>query len=492
MGWLADNISAGKTRFARDSIFALVSRVMPKIASGILFLILIYRNGSAPAGAFSLAVAFLTSAVMLSSIGMEELVIREVAKEPSSSFKFLVNTLILRGIFALIGYGILVGLVTLVFNYDTTVQRIIMLQGSGILPEGFIAIFFSIFNGNKKFKWMALVSFGENAFQLIIGGLALWIGAKLEILIVVLLGGSWFGVLIGFYLFIRLANELDYLNVNDNVNITRNWRPDWGFCKQVLTKTIPFAVIISITSLDLQLDIILLSALNTISEVGIYSAARLVVTLLSILPQAIRMVIYPSMTHAYATSKAQIYRIYSQSWYYLALIGLPITLGGAILARPILDIIYRQQVPVTMVWALSVLMIDLLANFIYLPSTRLMVISDHQILLSILLGFSMGITILIGYALIPYIGIVGISIARAAASWVYFLSVEFYVLRFILPRHRGIIQAIKPLFATLVMAIIVWFLRKYSLFLVIPTGALLYGLLMISLNIPYLSKSFQH
>lgn len=490
MGWLADNISEKKTKFVSDSIFALVSRLMPKIASTLLFLILMYRNGSALAGAYSLAVAFLTSAVMLSSLGMEELVVREVAKEPSSSFKFMVNTLFLRAIFALIGYGVLVGLVTLVFNYDTTVQRIILLQGLGILPEGFIATFFSVFNGNKKLNWMALVSFGVNAFQLIIGCFALWMGARLEVLIVILLGGSWLGVLISLYLFNKLATDLDSNSVNESK--TRHWIPDWSFCKQLLTKTIPFAVIISITSLDLQLDVILLSALNNISAVGIYSAARMVVTLLSMLPQAIRMVIYPSMSHAYATSKAQVYRIYNQSWYYLALIGLPITLGGAILARPILDITYRQQVPVAMVWALSVLMIDLLVNFVYLPSTRLMVVSDHQILLSILLGFSVGITILLSYVLIPYIGIVGASIARAAASWVYFLSAEFYVSRFILPRHKGILQAIKPLFATFVMAGVVWLLREYSLFVVIPVGALLYGLLLVSLNIPLLKRCFQH
>jgi len=490
MEWLEDNISKKKIKFVSDSIFALVSRLMPKIASTLLFLILMYRNGSALAGAYSLAVAFLTTAVMLSSLGMEELVVREVAKEPSSSFKFLVNTLLLRGVLALISYSVLVGLVTLVFNYDSMVQRIILLQGLGILPEGFIAAIFAVFNANRRLNWMALVSFCVSIFQVMVGGFALGVGARLEVLIVILLSGSWLGVLIGLYLFNKLATDIHSKSVNEN-KATCHWMPDWNFCKQLLTKTIPFAVIISITSLDLQLDVILLSALNDVSTVGIYSAARMVVQLLSMLPQAIRMVIYPSMSHAYATSKAKVYRIYNQSWHYLALIGLPITLGGAILARPILDLTYRQHVPVAMVWALSVLMLDLLVNFVYLPSTRLMVVSDHQILLSILLGFSVGITIMLSYVLIPYLGVVGASIARATASWVYFLSVEFYVSCFILPRHRGSRQAIKPLFATFVMTGVVWLLREYSLFVVIPLGALLYGLLLFLLNSSLLKRRLQ-
>lgn len=485
MEWLASNISSKKVeiKFVSGSIFALASRIVPRVASTLLFIVLMRREGPAMAGAYSLSIAFLTSAVLLSSFGLEELVVREVAKEPSHSHRYLVNVLWLRGFLSLVGYGVIAGLVTLALDYDTKVQRIILLQGIGILPEGLMATIFAVFNANQKFNWMAFVTFCVSVFQLVVGGLALWMGAGLETLIFVLLTGSWLGVIISVHLFNRFATSI-CTTVPEN-RPKRHWSPDWTFCKQQLKNTIPFAVVISLTSLDIQLDMILLSALQDLSAVGAYSAARMIVLLLSLVPQAIRMVIYPSISCAYAAGEREVRRVYNQSWYYLALLGLPLTLGVTILARPILDLFYRH-VSVATVWALRVLMLHLLVGFLYLPGTRLMVVSDRQIWLSTMLGFSAGLNLLFSLLLVPCLGVVGASVARATSSLIYFLSVELYVLRFILPRHRGAQRALKPLLAATVMAVTVWLLRGCTLYAVVPLGVLLYGLGLLVLNIPLL------
>ncbi len=477
MEWLADKIGDRRVEFVGDSFFALASRLAPKIASTLLFMILIYREGSAVAGAFSLSIAYLTTAVMLSSIGLDELLVREVAMEPARSRQFLFNTLLIRLGLAAIGYGVLVGLVIWVFKYDAAVQRIILFMGLGIFPEGFLAVLFAVLNANKKLNWMALVSSCITVFQVVVGAIALVLGASLEILIVILLTGTSLGVLVGLIIFQRFTAH--FLPSDPVPARFHWWRPDWAFSKQLLIKTIPFSLIISITSLDAQLDVILLSAFTDIASVGVYSAARMIVQLLVLIPTAIRMVIYPSLSHAYANARHEVNRIFRQSWNYLALIGIPLTLGGTILSRPILKLVYHENVPDAMVWALGILMLDLLVNFIFQPSARLMVVTDHQVLLSVLLGASMGVTILLSFILIPSLGIVGTSIARTVSSWLFFVAVEFYVARFILPNNKGSRQALKPLLASLVMVIVIWFLRAYSIFMVIPLGALIYLFIML-------------
>jgi O-antigen/teichoic acid export membrane protein len=118
-----------------------------------------------------------------------------------------------------------------------------------------------------------------------------------------------------------------------------------------------------------------------------------------------------------------------------------------------------------------------------------MVVSNHQILLSILLGLSVCVTVLLSILLIPRLGLIGTSIARTTSSWLYFISVEFYVSRFVLPRNRGVRQALKPLLASLIMMVIVWFLRDLALYLSIPLGALIYGALIFILLRPSLPWS---
>ncbi len=54
-----------------NALFALLSRLAPKAASTLLFIILMRRMGESVAGTYSLSVAFLTSGVLLSSFGLE-------------------------------------------------------------------------------------------------------------------------------------------------------------------------------------------------------------------------------------------------------------------------------------------------------------------------------------------------------------------------------------------------------------------------------------
>ena len=476
VGRLANIVNNIKLSYVGDAFFALFSRLAPKVASTLLFIVLMRQAGASVAGAYSLSIAFLTSGVLFSSIGLDELIVREVARDPSRSRRYLVNMLFLRGLLSLAGYGVVVGVVTLVFDYTVEVRHIILLQCLGILPESLNATMFAVFNANRRLNWMAFVSVCVGVFQLSVGGAALWMGADLESLIWILLCSSLLGVAISAYLSKKLlAIQSVPSTSSDNAwKHSTCWQPDWAFCRQQLKLTLPFALIISLVSLDLQLDVILLSALCDVAEVGIYSAARTVILLFSLLPQAFRMVIYPSMSRACATSETKLRRVYSQSWWYLALIGLPLTIGGMITSHRIVDLVYGN-VPVTIDWSLAILMLYLLVGFLYLPGTRLMVVSDHQMWLSLLLGLSLGVNLLTNVLLVPRLGSVGAAIARDVSSLLYFLFVELYISLYVLPRHGGFRMALKPLLATVVMAAVIWPLREQALYVTIPLGVLSYG-----------------
>jgi O-antigen/teichoic acid export membrane protein len=448
----------------------------------LLFIILLYRQGSTVAGAFSLSIAFLTTAVMLSSIGMDELLVRETAIKPAHSRLYLVNSFVIRFILAVLGYAILFILVKFVFHYEPEVDRVILLMGLGILPEGFLAVIFAVFNGNKKLNWMALVSIFITIFQVGGGAVALLLGARLEILIIILLVGTSLGVVLGLVLFNRFAPSL-HPSLSESEVVSKT-RLDWAFCQELLRKTVPFSIIISITSLDAQIDVLLLSAFNNLAAVGIYSAARTIIQLLALLPAAVRMVIYPTLSHSYAHAREQVMEYYNKSWKYLTILGIPVCFGGMALSRQILTLAYRQNVSEPMVWAFSILMLDLLVNFLFIPGGRLMIVSNHQILLSILLGCSLVITVLLNIYLIPLLGLVGTSIARAAASWLYFIAGEYYVFRFVLPSNNGVRQVLKPFIAGIIMTLIVWSFKNSCLFMTIPIGILTYLLLILVLFWP--------
>jgi O-antigen/teichoic acid export membrane protein len=459
-----------RTRFANDMLFALVSRLVPRIASTLLFVFLMRQSGVIVAGTYSLSVAFLTAGVLFTSLGLEELIVREVAQNLRSSGLYLINMLLLRAGAAIVGYAIIAGFVLLFPGYDPDVKRIVLIQGLGLLPEGLVATMFAVFNANRRLGWMAFLSICVSAFQLLAGGAAVWVGADLEIVVIALLAGSVLGSAVSAYLAFRLFREQRVARFDQS----GAWRIDWGFCVQQLKLAPSFAALITLVSLDIQLDVLLLSAIRDVGQVGIYSAARTLILVLSLLPQAFRMTIYPSIARAAATSESDLRDIYRRSWHYLSLVGLPLVFGGMILSGQITGLVYGEpQIGVTL--SFGILLLHLLAGFLYVPGTRLMIARDQQARLTFLLGGSILAQVLLSLVLVPQHGAVGAAISRAAASMIYFIGVELYVSRHILPGNSGWHMLIRPLLATAAMLACVWLLKSESLFLSVVIGALVYG-----------------
>ncbi len=457
---------------------ALFSRLAPKAASTILFILLMRQFGPATAGAYTLSISFLTSAILFSSIGLDELVLREVAKYPFDSRKYLVNTLALRSLLSVIGYLGLAALVMFVFDYEPEVRNIVLLQGVAILPEGLTAMIFAILNANSKLSWMAWIAGCASLFQLVGTGSALWLEAGLPAVISFLILGSFLGLGLSLLWVHRLVVSLPALGHADESS--KHWHQllSWQFCIELLKRSFPFFVLIALVSLDSEIDVILLSNLRAVGDVGEYGAARTIIMLLSLLPQAFRMVIYPTMSRAYVNSESALRRVYADSWYYLALIGFPLTVGAALISQDVAALMYRQVSAAT-VCSLSILMGHLLIGFLYLPGTRLMVVSERQMQLSLYLMMSLIISGVGNLFLVPIWGAIGTATTRVLASLLYFALVEIYVGRKVLPNSVGIQRILMPVSATLIMGLVVWAVRSYPLYTKIGLGVLTYSVSLV-------------
>jgi O-antigen/teichoic acid export membrane protein len=463
-----------------DVLFGLVSRLGPKLASSLLFIFLLRQAGASDAGTYSLAIAFLTAGILLGSLGLDELVIREVAKDPTLSRRYLANALFLRAILAVICFGAIAVLVGPVMQYDAGVRHIVLLQNLALVPESLSAVFFSVFNANRKLRWMAFVSLLVGGFQLAGGGIALWLHTGLESVVWVLLTGSLVGTVLSAIISYKMLPPARSKTpgVGDP-----GWRfpIDLAFCIGQLRATLPFALIVTLVSLDAQIDVLFLSALRGVAEVGVYSGARTIILLLSLIPQSFRMAVYPTMARAYVSCGAALRSIYRQSWRYMAIVGLPLAAVCTLLAPQIADLVYGAGHTGT-AWSLGILAWHLLVGFLYIPGTRLMVVSDHQMILAAFSGLSLALNVFLNLALTPQLGANGTAIARSVASVLYFACVEVYVARNLLPGSGGPSSALKPLAASVSMSALLWVLGSQPMWLTLPAGLAVYGIVLVAIG----------
>lgn len=472
---------ASKLKLILDVFYALFSRVAPKATSTLLFIILMHQASPTTAGAFSLAGVFFSSAVLFSSFGLDELIVRETAQNPMQSRLHLFSWLFLRTLLSLVSYGIVSIVICLIPQYDAWLRQIILLQCLGLLPQGLNETLIAVFNANHKFKWMALVAGCTSLFQLTAGAVGLYKGIDLGGLILLLLCGNLLGLITSLFLSCRLLATSDSQSATMRRAQLPHWRLNGVLCWQQLRAAWPFAIIIVLVSLDMQIDVVMIPMWRSVEEVSIYTAARSLVFLLALLPQAFRMTVYPSMAKAFATSRSELGKIYEQSWWYLSLVGFPIVAGGMMVSPHLIRLVYRDVSP-TAPLTLSILMLYLFVDFMYIPCTRLMVASGNQHRLSWLMGISLLINLFASIVLVPWLGVIGTAICRVAASGFYFVATEFYVWHHILPGHGGFRQAVNAGLSTIGMVVVLWFVRAQPLYVTVPIGCIVYSLIMILLK----------
>jgi O-antigen/teichoic acid export membrane protein len=452
--------------------FAVLSRLAPKAASTLLFALLLRFTGVGDAGIYMLSVAYATAVILFASIGMEELIVREVAQAPSSTYYYWANATALRTLFAGVGYAILILIVVPLLDYSSDVYQVIVILGSAIIPDSITATNAAIFVANRKMGYMAGVACCTSFLYLLAGSVALTRGFGLEVLAWLMVATSWTAAVSSSFVAYRLASRLEMKRADPVVKPLR--RVSLRACRDLARGSMPFFLLIALVSLDAELDVILLSRLSSVEELGWYGAARALILVLLLLSQSLRMVIYPAMSRAFVVSEAKLRKIYSDAWFYMALAGLPLAVGGLYVSRSLLVTAYGEA-PLIAVSVLNILFGHLLVNFFYQTGTRLLVVSDRQAQLTRLLVVSIAMNVAISVLLTPRYGAVGAATARTLASTAYFLVVEWYISRSVLPGAWPLQRLFGPLVATGVMAGVLAIVHLSHWLLIVLVGAVVYG-----------------
>lgn len=475
----------GVTRagLAGQMSYALVTRVAPKAASALLFITLLRQSGAAAAGALSLAMAFFTVTLLLSSLGLDELVVREVARRPASARVYLVNSIAIRLVSAAAFYSVLAALVVKVMGYDPGTQRVILIQCLAIFPESITAAISAIWNGQRLLRSMAIIAVLTSLCQAGVVGLVLWSGMAVEVVVWMLVAISVLGAMLSLAMTARFEPSATTVD-SGPAAIPMSARAslvDVAFCKGLLRQSGPFAVVIALVSVDAQVDVVFLSAFGSLTDVGTYSAARTIILALSLIPQSFRMAMYPELVKAHAMGREALLRVYRSSWRYLSGAAWPICTGLALAAPGIVAGVYgaqREGIAVPLV----ILSLHLLVGFLYISATRLLLVAGLQSWLAVWAGIGLAANLLACALLVPAWQATGTAIARSVASLIYFALVEAHVQIRVLPASGGFATGARAMIASAVMALALLPVRDQSWFVVVPLGVVVYGLARAALE----------
>ncbi len=185
--------------------------------------------------------------------------------------------------------------------------------------------------------------------------------------------------------------------------------------KVVLGTTLPFAILALVGSIMANTDVFMLGIWKTPEDIGVYAAAQRFYQFLIMLPSMIATAMFPLMSRLAHKENQKFKIVLEKALFVLAVIGMPIALGGIVLTNQIVLLVfgqaYAEAIPVLyifMIMLLVTLPMTLLINsiFVYNQQRKLVNANIFGVLGNVLLNF----------LLIPKFGATGAAVATLIST----------------------------------------------------------------------------
>jgi O-antigen/teichoic acid export membrane protein len=430
-----------------------------------LLLILVARHlGGESLGRIAFAYSFTTIFVLLTDLGMNILVVREVARDRAAAGYYLGNLLSLKLVSAPVAFGLIVAAITL-SGYRSDVVTVVLLFAGITIARGVLELYGAVFSGLEVMGREAVL---KNLYQmglLLSGGIALALGHGPLGLSVALLISSLLVVLIGSGM-VRRAMPF----------VRLHW--DGALWLSLLRRALPLAMTTIFIILYNESDVVLLSYLGEGElEVGAYAAASKILKSLQLIPMFIVSGVYPVFSDLARGPKGALNTAYRGTLKLLLIIAIPLAIVVARFADLFIVLIYGQgftlAIPPLRLLAVSI-------PFVYLGYVlvNVLVSSDHLAWAALVTGAACAINVASNLLLIPVFGISGSAIAATAAQGTLVVIGAVAIERAV-TRSGWVQLASKPMVAGAAMLLTMTLVARTSWFLAFPAGIGAYLLALV-------------
>lgn len=451
-------------RIARNVALLYSARVTSTLLKFLLFIWIGRILGEATLGKFTFATVFTAFFSILLSLGLDDLLVREVARDKTAASKYLGNIASLRVILSAVVFG-LIALVINLMGYPQDTRLAVYIFGGYVVFSSLTSLFRANFRAFEQMQWDSLLEILESVITASVGLLLLFRGFGLIEISLVFLFASIINFIIGF----RLCDG-KFAKIKFGFDIE--------FLKTMIKNAIPFCVTMLLI-LSIRMDTILLSTMKGDAIVGGYNAAYQVVLAFDPLALTFMSAVVPVISRFFISSQVMVQVAYEKSFKYLVILGFPMAVGGMILADKIILLLYGAPFTGSII-ALQILIWNILLSCMNRPMLYTLGAINRQGTSALIIIVAVAVSIGLNYLLIPRWSYVGSAFATLVTGSLLTAAFWYAASKY---GHRLSVGRLilKPMIASLAMGAIVYvgsWLVGANLLLLVAVGIAVYFLLL--------------
>lgn len=384
-------------KVAKNTGIIIAGDIVNKIISLFLIIYLARYLGAIGYGKYSFVFAFLSFFGIITDLGINTIITRDIARDKSLTEKIVGNASTLKLFLSIIAIAFAMILIR-AMGYPEDTKAYVDVLTLTLAFGAFGGVYSSVFQANQKIEYGVIASLVDRILSAaLIIGIIFSKGTLFQIIIVSTL--SKLISLILSYLYSRrfIIPRLEF---------------DYSVCKYLLKESWPLAFTGIFVLIYMRIDQIMISIMIGDEAVGYYSAAVNLIEALGMIPVAFMISIFPFLAMSFG--KEEHTKIYELSFKYMNILIIPIAFGTTLLARSIIWFFYGNNF-LPSAPALQVLIWSEIFVFVGIVYSNVLVSIGAQKIFFAFTGISALINIFLNLLLIPVYGIVGAGITTVIA-----------------------------------------------------------------------------
>ena len=428
-------------RIYKNTLYLTIAELTSK---GLQFVVMLYAARiltKEDFGKFSFALALSLMAIIMADIGINTLLVREIARDKKNTGKYFFNSIFIKLVTSILTY-ILIILFLNLLNYPQETRYVVYAVWIFTIISTFTEMFYAVFRAHEMMfydaflKILRMILLAASSLYILFNGYGVFAFSAdfIFVEIIVMVAAS----IIATKKFIKLKLEIDL-----------------SFIKEILHKALPFGLAFVLGSIYFFIGSIMLSYLKGDVEVAIYSVAYNIALAILFIPTVYTNAIYPVLSRYFKESKKELTILYERSFKYLYIIGLPISVGLYLVAGRAINLFYGSSYSASII-ALQIISWYLFVKFINFLLGTILSSIDQQPKRMIGQGTTSAFNIILNLALIPKYGYIGAAWATFITEIFLFVMYFYYVSKILHFYNFGKIL-LKPVIAAIAMAIFIKF-----------------------------------
>jgi O-antigen/teichoic acid export membrane protein len=421
-------------------------------------------------GGYFVAIALTNLIAILTELGIQNPLIREMTLHPQQTRHYLGNALIVRVILSIVAYGIMI--ISGIWLYPSIIVKMIVFLGLAEIANSLAQLYRCVFRAHEEMKYEALTVIAERGAFLVIGGGAILRGYGLVPVCQVMLAAGCINLILSVGLTRLRFTQLRF-------------QPSRETVKVLMQQALPFAVGNLFNLLYFRVDAIMLSKLSSegVDANTWYGLAYTIVNAFTILPGAFMMgAMFPVLSRAWEREKGRFPGAYTFGMRWMVLSGFPLAVGLSLLSPEITAVLFPTYTPDEVGKIATALQWLSWAGGLIFVTTAVQAVlraTDKRRAFSVLMGATALLNICLNLYLIPRFSHVGAAKAMVMSEAFLLIFGIGYISRNIIKfRETPLIfrTLLKATFLSALMGIGLVLLKgSLSIWVLIPLAVLFYG-----------------